>query len=100
MSDAVKGFYVDHVSPPEYLCARGQRVLAERCVQIVDVHPSISKDDIQSGFTARGLHPSKVLKDNKIKNAKALNRSVQQDVSWIVEFAGTGIILKRLITRM
>jgi hypothetical protein len=91
LSKIVKGFFIDHVSSPEYLCVRGHRVLAERSVCLVELDPAISKESIQDWFGRHGLTPSNVFKDNKIRNAKALGPVSRAPVSWIVEYADSPI---------
>jgi hypothetical protein len=87
MSSLVRGFHIDHLSPPEYMCARGHRVLAEKSVRLLDLPPSITKQGILDWFAQHGLFLTNVLKDNEIKNAKVLSPLSPGGVAWIVEFS-------------
>jgi hypothetical protein len=64
---------------------------AERCVCLVDLNPALTKEDIEDWLAGYSLKPTKVVLDNEIKNAKALQPAARVSVSWIVEISDSEI---------
>ncbi|GAQ85533.1 hypothetical protein KFL_002400050 [Klebsormidium nitens] len=78
-------YLIDNVSPYEYLCEGGIRVMQEKAVRVLHCDPALTADMVAQYFVeTAGVRPARVLRDSKFKQTQP------GFVTWIADFAQSG----------